>query len=352
MTSGRASAIATQARSCIDDFKILSSLVQDLGHQSQWISNSMICDELGRYQIWAGNIGAFQEAQLPVSLDYRLRAQPKIAKQIIELLEDLEETLKDACAIASGERRNRLGSSLNHDEDDKPPDNCYAYGQETIVDQQRSEFQELFESIGETITSLFKMSMMIRNATPRDRYHKAANALKEPFDDRYDIDHVGHKFPRLATEDSEWLKIRLGKAITQRRHYIRYCREHRDRLSREPKPGLTNYNPANSERQAKIMDLANAESRPDLKAYTVAARLTGSIAPTSASTLVPANLETAEEASDEAQSQTSYATLVGVDDASSRLHVVSLKKVTKGVYPFECPYCGEIQNIRQERSWR
>ena len=95
MTSGRASAIATQACICVDDFKTLSSLVQGLGHQPQWISNSMICDELDRYRIWAGNIGAFQEAQSPVSLDYRLRAQPKIANQIIELLEDVEEALKD-----------------------------------------------------------------------------------------------------------------------------------------------------------------------------------------------------------------------------------------------------------------
>lgn len=232
------------------------------------------------------------------------------------------------------------------------PDNLSTYERTPLTDEHRSEAQELFGSIADTITSLFKISMIIRNATPRDRYHKAATSLRKPFNDHYDVDHVGNKFPRLATQETEWLKRRLGQANTQRRHYFRYCREHRDKLSREPKHGPTNHGTADGERQAKLMEVPYAESKPDTKAYTLKSRLSSSVAPTTASTLVAANLEIAEEALDEAHSQTTYATSMGGDDTGNNLRVPSLDKVTKGVSPFECPYCWSVQDIRQERVWR
>jgi hypothetical protein len=49
-------------------------------------------DQSARFQIWAGNLGAFQRLPASASLDYRLRGSPKIAMQILELLQDLEET--------------------------------------------------------------------------------------------------------------------------------------------------------------------------------------------------------------------------------------------------------------------
>lgn len=96
MAPGQAPGIAVHARNCVEGFKTLSNSCQDSTQEPQCqISHSMVCDELGRYKIWAGNLGALQEAYSPTSLDYRLKAQPKIENQIIELLEDLEETLEE-----------------------------------------------------------------------------------------------------------------------------------------------------------------------------------------------------------------------------------------------------------------
>lgn len=74
-------------------------------------------------------------------------------------------------------------------------------------------------------------SIIIRNAMPRDRYIKAQSSTREPFLECFDIAHVGHKFPKIESEGREWLKRRLGKAISQRRQYLRYCREHHDKFS-------------------------------------------------------------------------------------------------------------------------
>jgi hypothetical protein len=58
-----------------------------------------------------------------------------------------------------------------------------------------SEIQEIFRSIPEAIASLFKLSILIRNSSSRDQFAKAlAAASKAPFNDQFDIDHVGNNF--------------------------------------------------------------------------------------------------------------------------------------------------------------
>jgi len=93
-----------------------------------------------------------------------------------------------------------------------------------------TELDEIFQSLADSISSLFKISLLIRSATPRDRYAKAATSVKQPFDDTFDISHVGHKHPKLEIKENQWLRNRLGQAITRRRQYLKYCREHHDKL--------------------------------------------------------------------------------------------------------------------------
>ena len=96
MSSNQPSLIASQCRLCVSYFDQLSSLLKAQERQSLFgISHTVVCDELGRFRIWAGNIGAFQTIKLQSSLDYRLREAPKILRQIVQLLEDLSESLQD-----------------------------------------------------------------------------------------------------------------------------------------------------------------------------------------------------------------------------------------------------------------
>ena len=270
------------------------------------------------------------------------------------------------CAIASGESENRVGTFVQADvERLSINDGIDGTGASTDdpsspVSEPLSEIYEIFLSIPETITSLFKLSILIRNNSSRDRYAKAlVTVSKAPFDDRFDIDYVGNKFPRLSRDDMAWLRVRLGKAITHRRQYLRYCREHHEKLSKAP--AALNKSVASSEQkfETNFLEVQGQQSRSFIDDEMAISKPTSTLASTTASTMDPANLETADglerlrddiEADD--RSQTSYATSIGEDDNDCRLSVVPLEEVAIPGQWFECPYCWTIQRFRRQNSWR
>jgi len=210
-----------------------------------------------------------------------------------------------------------------------------------------SELDELLKSCTDTVTSLFRSSVLIRSATTRDRYAKAAAAQGMPFNPHFDIDHVEHKFPRL--DQADWLKKRLGIADTQRRQYLRYCREHRQRIGAE-KRTVEADDGARDNRITRTND--HQSSVRQTKESYVSSRPPSTLAVTNASTLNAAALHSLDEVSDEAQSQTSYATSLGVDGDSGCLRVPTMPENAKSGLPFECPYCWTIQTVTNSRKWK
>lgn len=95
-----------------------------------------------------------------------------------------------------------------------------------------SEAEEYCESLKDTIAGLFRLAIIIRKSSPRDRYSKALSGAN-PFREVFDVAHVGHKLPKLVRERNTWLKERLGRALTQRRRYLQYTREHRRKLGND-----------------------------------------------------------------------------------------------------------------------
>jgi hypothetical protein len=67
---------------------------------------------VGRFKIWAGNIGAFQPFDLKSSLDFRLRDTPKISTQILEILDDLAESLEDGAYFYLALLSDKCGSDF------------------------------------------------------------------------------------------------------------------------------------------------------------------------------------------------------------------------------------------------
>ncbi|KAH8805202.1 hypothetical protein F5884DRAFT_885273 [Xylogone sp. PMI_703] len=382
-----ASPIALWGRACDSHFDQLCALFEDKERQFIYdISHLQICDSYSQFKIWAGNIGALQTIQSASSLDYRLREAPKVSKQVVALLEDLDETLEDGIhsiqfcylmiVIVNSvltalsfrhrlwERQNRVSSPMPFNsellvDDGTDRSEMVIYPLESAPGS-ISEIQELFQSIPETIASLFNLSILIRSSSSRDRYAKAlAAASKSPFDDRFDIDHVGNKFPCLYRDDGEWLRERLGKAITQRRHYLRYCREHREKLSKLPEPRNTAEEIPESKISTTFLAVQRQQDSVPYDAQTVISRPTSTLASTTASTVIPAQLESTEhldkleeQNEDDNRSQTSYATSVGEDDSDSRLSVVRLEEVAGTGQSFECPYCWTIQRIKNQQAWR
>ena len=206
--------------------------------------------------------------------------------------------------------------------------------------------------VPETISSLFRLSIVIQRATPRDRFVKALASVNEPFDSSYDVAHVGQKFPRLQSEDCTWLRERLGNAITQRRQYLRYCREHREKKTKLG-PGQHHdergeYHPQN----AKAPGLAQRPLNLETQSFISSQKPESSFAQTAASTLMVEKLDSAERLSEDAVSKTSFATSVEDNLTSNYLRVARLDEVSQGNATFECPYCWTIQSPKSQNQWR
>lgn len=135
-------------------------------------------DNCSRYKIWASNLGSMHEAADRRSADYRLREAPEVIDRVLELLEELTEINVEILQILSGQRTNR--------EISEPEDNS----------ESADELSELYLSVGDILTSLFKVSILVKKATKRDRYAKAASAKDDPFLAEFDIRHIADKHPR------------------------------------------------------------------------------------------------------------------------------------------------------------
>lgn len=87
--------IASRAKGCLAQLGRLVGLLEEPDQELIGLSATEVVDTLGRFRIWAANIGALQDIHTKSSLAYRLRDAPKIARQITELLDELAESLED-----------------------------------------------------------------------------------------------------------------------------------------------------------------------------------------------------------------------------------------------------------------
>jgi hypothetical protein len=215
VTNGR---VADAAHDCIASFDAIAQIflpeAESSTTASEWSRNE---DGRSRFQIWMSNLGAAHQATDRRSADYRLREAPEVVDRLVDLLEELTEINGEVHEIVSGERSNRHIAEEDSDTDSLSPSS----GQD--------ELSELFLSIGDVLTSLFRVSMLVKKATTRDRYARAASAKDKPYLVEFDIRHVADKFPKAR--EQPWLLERLGTAITQRRQYLRYCRNHKNRIA-------------------------------------------------------------------------------------------------------------------------
>lgn len=212
-SSGR---VADAAVICSKSFDAISNAVPE---SSEAVStNSRNEDSQSRFRIWLSNLGATLPQTDRRSADYRLRDAPEVADRIVELLEEIAEANTEVLEIVSAVRPNRTLEDSDSEEE-SPRE----------INTAQDELSELHLTIGDTITSLMKVSTLIRKATKRDRYARAADAKGDPFIPDFDIRHVADKYPKLQSQP--WLLHRMGSAITQRRQYLRYCRNHRNRIA-------------------------------------------------------------------------------------------------------------------------
>lgn len=307
-------------------------------------SQPLVRDAFERFQLWVGSIGAAVAPHRKVSLDWRLRDAQELKEQIGELQLDLIEALDDFYALISGkENRIKGEETFELDSDD------------TITTAQGvNEAQDVLEVVQECVRSLLRLSILIRKSTPRSRWDRALQKSREPINEQYDIRHVADKYPKLRAPEQAWLLSRLGRAITQRRQFIRYCRDHKNELSSVADSSIdrdVGFETAEGSAPAETVQQPLSVARSDV--MTVEERRTQ--VSTQASTLQLEMLQPIRGDDDDGDDTNSVvSSVVSTDEAGDedKLRLPTLQTVSGGREEFECPICFTMQSFRRERNWK
>ncbi|KAK0616329.1 hypothetical protein B0T14DRAFT_567936 [Immersiella caudata] len=318
--------------------------------QKKTITADQVGDVRDRFLLWAGNIGARNPPESKFSLEARLAAASELLEQVLDLLEDLDDALEDLSEIVAGNRENRTIPS--------EPVTTESRGS-----VERDEAHDILDVASECIRSLLRISILIRKATPRDRFAKATQLAywkNSPFLDQFDINYVAERYPKL--QRNEILCNRLGRAITKRRQFFRYSRQHRARtVGNIDQPEGTEEEQATEDILAQNAFLVSQEEKGK-PIYSPAMSKLGSVSEgaqtrpsTKASTLDVTRLArldlTGRQDDDRSYvSASSSFQITGGNEGALRL--LTLAEVCKGEAMFECPFCYGIQTISKELEWR
>jgi len=294
--------ISSSIVACLKAFNEFIEEIQDSNKEEpEGLQVQTWQDELGRLRIWAANIGAHQTGQS--SLDFRLRDSSHIRQQIIKLLDELPQRLRNVRdVIAEGEYEDveSLGGSSSEDE------------------ESHTEIQQIRKSVATIINCLFQMSILVRKPAQHDLLvgsRKADVAAFEPFD----CSHVLNKFPKADKE----LVSCLGHAMTRRRQYLKYRERHAMKL----KQGID-----------KVINVSHGED----------GTATEVLSETVATNLHNWHIDLDDQVSESGFSQTSYApTLM----SGGNITIPAPPRASHGGEPFECPYCYYLIIAQNTRSW-
>lgn len=282
-----------------------------------------LTNECGRFQLWATNLGAHQHARSPKSADYRLLGAPLVVRRIVEVLQQLDETLENIRAILTGERLDscQMNESPTLDSDSSS----------SLSQDEDTELDALLGSVTVLNTNLLKVSVIVRKGIETDRYVKA-NASRYRMDPSFDIRHCYEKFHVNArSPDEHWLAERLGKAITMRRQFLRYSAEHERRIA--------HVLPQRTGGSVPVPFSVHATSRPTQRE-------------TAASTIQLDDLIEKYAASTMGTQSISAASTHLERPGKEWMRVPDMGEISKGQGQFKCPYCYTIVAPKSRSAWK
>ena len=200
--------ISSSIIACLKSFNEFMEDIRNLPHckNVRGLDLSAWEDELGRLRVWAANIDAQQSGQS--SLEFRLRDASHVREQILKLLQGLLRRLQDARDVLADDGESDSQDAAEYDTDEN------ALAQE----DQKTEIQELQESLRANVNCLFQMSILVRKPAQHDLYlgsKRGDVAVHEPFD----YDHVKQKFPEA--DDMLVRRLRLDDDSTSNAEHDR-----------------------------------------------------------------------------------------------------------------------------------
>ncbi|RYP25236.1 hypothetical protein DL765_000117 [Monosporascus sp. GIB2] len=216
---------ATQCNSLFHRYMVVPEIVPD---------PTVLDDQLARFTLWASNMDVY--GPLNVSLDYRLRFSPTVVEIIHQLLDVICDTLTSLKPIddppqTPSRKRQRISehgdSEVTRRADDDASDS------DSDVDQAEENISKITDTIGGTVTRLFRLSNAVRKSAKANRARKieryrddeeANNAIAELR--LYTECYIRFRFPRAP--DS--LRSALVEANALRLRRLYYQRSHRRRI--------------------------------------------------------------------------------------------------------------------------
>lgn len=365
MTTLEKPEIAFQVRRILRDLgrSTKSARCGELEHENH---HKDLCNNLERLKLWAGGIGALHGCSDPRSLEHRLRQAPNIKARIYDLLESLTENINQgaqnlnldmhriyliaAAVLHYGSDQGETSPVEHHGDMKVTQDDLELLDMLGITkgdeDKHACRLLRICDKIAKDISYLFKASSLIGKAITRDRYARAEIASREIFESRYDIMYVQEKTRDRQGRAGRWLVNRLGEAITKRRQYLKYVREHDIRLqqmSEQPHDS-----PPRGD-NAPPSELPKAATLSPHTAYNPSVPSTLQRM-TTASTVSPGT-GLQEETLEDNRTQITATDTAGIRGASHALSTPLLSDYGRPGEEFQCPFCRKPQMFEDPNQW-
>jgi hypothetical protein len=298
--------VSERCRSCFANLQDVVSLLSQPDRIDERVKHTQVNEELERFILFVGNIGALHDPESSMSIESRLRGANEVFIHLSTLLDDLTEASTEFLDIISGRKRGIVWEEN---------------------DEEISEVVELDKGLSGTITRLFRIASLIRQAAFSDTFAKALSRDRYHFSNRYDIAHVGERHPELATDSNAWLRQRLGRAITQRRRYLHYIQDHHNKL------GNPKYDHSETASDSIITKATTLDP----------GRITSEM-------FAPGDLDT----EDDVRSYTTMTRSIrSGHEASSTVKIPNLADLpTYNGGDIECPFCFQIKRFKNGATWR
>ncbi|KAI1052302.1 hypothetical protein LB507_007580 [Fusarium sp. FIESC RH6] len=217
---------ATQCQSLFNKYMTMSDIVPD---------PTIMDDQLARFSLWTSNMDVYGPPN--VSLDYRLRFSPTAADIIHQLLEVICDTLMSLKPIdqrpPQTPSRKRQRISVHGDSGPSRMTDDYSSDSDSDMDPAEGNILKITETIGGTMTRLFRLSNAVRKSAKANRARKiqmytddqeANKAIEELR--LYTKCYIEFRFP----EAPETLRTALVEANALRLRRLYYQHSHRRRI--------------------------------------------------------------------------------------------------------------------------
>lgn len=342
LQEGLCPTIAEHARQCNSLFRkcmVLPEIVPD---------PTIMDDQLARFTLWASNMDVY--GQPNVSLDYRLRFSPTVVDIIHQLLDVIYDTLASLKPIneppkSPSRKRQRTSQYSNaevtrRDDDDASDSDSYE-------DQVEENISKITDTIGGTVSRLFRLSNAVRKSAKANRARKIerykdneeANTAIEEIR-LYTECYIRFRFP-MAPDSLRTALVEANALRLRRLYYQRSHRRHIGLSVQNPQTGPLVVQPPKTKKSAPVIRFApSVLSKP---------ATTNRISEQAGPPPVPVTNAT-----------TARQTAVGDFYAKSTTEVPRAKSalVNKSLsFPpipstQECPYCGVIFESKDIRLWK